>query len=141
MQQNWNFLTAETSDRSNEWRWTLDQEFLLFNLYLYSTIFFNATNKMTSDFGNPLRKFKLVFLGEQSGKSFIKVALYVSFNMKISFAIYFLYLYYNSCSMLKNITYFICSSLGLLQKLYCELLLLGRPIVFEFLNHRRMMAG
>ena len=23
---------------------------------------------MTSDFGNPLRKFKLVFLGEQSGK-------------------------------------------------------------------------
>ena len=24
---------------------------------------------MSSDFGNPLRKFKLVFLGEQSGKS------------------------------------------------------------------------
>ena len=23
---------------------------------------------MTSDFGNPLRKFKLVFLGEQSGE-------------------------------------------------------------------------
>ena len=23
---------------------------------------------MSSDFGNPLRKFKLVFLGEQSGK-------------------------------------------------------------------------
>lgn len=25
---------------------------------------------MGSDFGNPLRKFKLVFLGEQSGESF-----------------------------------------------------------------------
>lgn len=35
---------------------------------LKTKIEFQVTIKMTSDFGNPLRKFKLVFLGEQSGK-------------------------------------------------------------------------
>ena len=34
--------------------------------------FLNYIAKMTSDFGNPLRKFKLVFLGEQSGKYFFQ---------------------------------------------------------------------
>jgi hypothetical protein len=34
----------------------------------------------SGDFGNPLRKFKLVFLGEQSGKLDGKVTLFYDFN-------------------------------------------------------------
>ena len=46
-------------------KWRL-QELLIHN---FSGDFFEVgRSKMGSDFGNPLRKFKLVFLGEQSGK-------------------------------------------------------------------------
>jgi hypothetical protein len=34
----------------------------------------------SGDFGNPLRKFKLVFLGEQSGKWGDKVTLFYDLN-------------------------------------------------------------
>ena len=35
---------------------------------------------MGSDFGNPLRKFKLVFLGEQSGKKNLALPYWSSFD-------------------------------------------------------------
>ena len=44
-----------------------------FNSYSYSytksTVQCGITMSASADFNNPLRKFKLVFLGEQSGKS------------------------------------------------------------------------
>merc|ERR1711912_210543 len=49
---------------------------------IFESDFDCLTEKMTSDFGNPLRKFKLVFLGEQSvGKtSLITRFMYDSFD-------------------------------------------------------------
>merc|ERR1712183_781353 len=50
--------------------------------FYLNKFFLFFTTKMTSDFGNPLRKFKLVFLGEQSvGKtSLITRFMYDSFD-------------------------------------------------------------